>query len=121
VLPAVLLLAAAGCGSNIAGADGGLGGGACATVQGSCRNHTGLYCYEYGGVPAATLATLMQQCTADTEEPGTWSPGPCTHAGAVGGCGESDQGTCATVWLYVGTTAQAMMSCTQQGGTWVNP
>jgi hypothetical protein len=30
-------------------------------------------------------------------------------------------GSCVAVWLYVGTAAQGMTSCAEQGGTWVNP
>jgi hypothetical protein len=121
VLAVAVSLAFAGCGSSIAGADGGLGGSCTTPVQGSCRHQTGLFCYEYGGVTTAALATLMEQCTADADEPGTWSSGACSHAGAVGGCRAAEQGTCVAVWLYVGTTADAMASCAQQGGTWVSP
>ena len=90
-------------------------------AQGSCRNGTGLFCSEYAGVPAATLTALMEQCTADPDEPGTWSSNGCTHSGAVGGCGDMQSGACVAVWLYVGTAAQAMTSCAEQGGTWINP
>ena len=116
-----LFVAVAGCGSNIAGADGGLGGSCTAAIQGSCRNQMALFCSEYGGVPAATLTALMEQCTADADAPGAWSTAGCAHAGAVGGCRVMQEGACVAVWLYVGTAADGMTACAEQGGTWVNP
>lgn len=116
---ALLLFAVAGCGSGAAQSNG--TGGGCSAVQGSCRSHTGFFCYEYGGVPSAALTTLMEECKGDPDEPDMWSSTACTHAGAVGGCRTMQGDTCAAVWAYVGTASDAKASCAQQGGTWVNP
>jgi hypothetical protein len=93
------------------------------SLNGACLQGGGLFCTEYAGVPDVVLTPIMEQCTeADPDdEPGTWSPDGCPHAGAVGACKEEQSGSCVAVWLYVGDAATGRSMCSAQGGTWVSP
>ncbi len=133
VVLSVASLLAVGCGSSLVGSDGGpsgsggtsgtggSSGSGCPTIQGSCRDRTARVCTEFGGLDAAALMAVRDQCMADTFEPGTWSSTGCTHAGVVGGCRLAELGGCVTGWGYTGPTADWMFACAERGGTWLNP
>ncbi len=133
-LAVVALLLVAGCNSGTRGSpdggggtggSGGAGGsgnpGACTgTLNGSCNNNNDIECFEYAGVPAATLSPIIATCEEDSI--GTWNAGSaCTRTGAVGGCRMVAGPLCEVFWTYEGTTAFAMSECAERGGEWVSP
>jgi hypothetical protein len=117
----ILLFAAIGL---VVGCGGG-GGSACESLSGSCTQATGLFCTEYGGVPADQLATIMSSCTrADPDGKSTWSSSGCNTGNSIGACKKTQGGVCVAVWLSSsigGVAAEAMKMCSDQGGTWVSP
>jgi hypothetical protein len=110
-------------GPGTGGSSGGSGGssgaqtGACGAVNGSCR--FGSTCIE-SVAGAYPFAESMSSCVSEAAG-ATWSPTPCSHAGAVGGCRLTDGTRCAALWAYMGPVSSAMASCTNQGGTWLAP
>lgn len=54
---------------------------------------------------------------------GTCSDGPCVRTGAVGGCYMGDQGDGSKIndWYYLGTSADATKTCSDDKGTFLTP
>jgi hypothetical protein len=116
-----LFLLASSCGSS---SDGPSHAPACTIpLNGSCTHRTGLFCTEYAGVPEPALTAIISSCTrVDSDgKQGTWSTAGCARTNAVGGCTQSQGGTCVAAWFYAGDAAGIMSQCASQGGTWVNP
>jgi len=122
-----MLAALAGCGDGDGGGPGkggGNGSSACgATLNGSCVSSTGLFCQEYGGLPPASLPSIMESCSGPDGgvADGVWSTGGCTHTSADGACKQEQGGICLALWTYTGLAADFKTQCTMSGGTWVNP
>jgi len=89
-------------------------------------------CEEASGLTSAQLDQLRQQCVASgggvpdggVQAMAQFSAGPCSHAGALGGCRIVSGGMTATIWYYSNggfTSADIQMLCATAGATFVAP
>jgi hypothetical protein len=106
---AVLVIVAAGCGAS--------------TSRGSCDlSSASLAGCDDFVAPSDQVTNLKQNCVMGG---GTWSDGPCTHAGALGGCEIVAGNVTTTQWFYQkGSLSSADMVksyCTQSRATFVAP
>jgi hypothetical protein len=130
---------ATGCGSSGSKSDGGGlgndgGGGpsgvASCTISESLGTAVIKLCDEVSG-PADAVAAIQQSCTAPAADAGVsvqanFQNGPCSHAGALGGCRVTDNAAVVTIWYYddgsgLQTPADIQMLCAADGATYVAP
>jgi hypothetical protein len=123
----VLLLGAA-CGSTAVsnGTDGG------SANEYSCDFRSGamsLYtCRDFQGLAdMSQLQSFESNCSDPNQHGGVagiWSSGPCSTAGALGGCRTISSGVTITIWSFPGsgaTTSSIMASCAAGSGMFVTP
>jgi hypothetical protein len=117
--------AVAGCGGG-SGSSGGL--------QASCTMTESLpdggpslkMCEELTG-SSAIVQSVRQICMTDAGmETEDFANGPCSRAGALGGCSMTTGSTSITFWYYAGslgpaTTADVQTMCSNAGETFVPP
>jgi len=125
-------LATSGCGS---GSDTAAGTASCTVSQMLSGGGTTLsqkICEESTDLSAAQVQQLKQQCMvsggfgadAGLSQQATFSNGPCSHDGALGGCRVTQGGVTSTGWYYqMGsfTSADIQQLCASAGATFVPP
>jgi hypothetical protein len=77
------------------------------------------------GLTTAQAAQIQQSCTAGGGTTAVYADGPCSRAGALGGCRTAvGPGQTATVWYYSTgglTSADIQLLCMMAGVTFVAP
>lgn len=129
---AALTIAAVACVSGCGASGSGVQ--ASCTVSGSTSGASVAFCEEIQGVSPQDTDSLSQSCgipIASDPDAGVraavqFTYGPCSRAGALGGCQEIVGTTVITRWTYDDgsgalTAADVQMACTASGGVFVQP
>jgi hypothetical protein len=101
-----------------------VGCGGPATTGPSCVGQTaGLsVCIDFIGVTASEMGQLQSTCS--TNFSGTWSTGPCSRVGVIGGCSYMVQSLEEITWFNSSsglTSDQVRQSCVQANQNFVSP
>jgi len=124
VVAAFLSAGVAGCGGQ--GNDG--GGGSADVVSCTTVFPTDVIsCEEFGGpLPAASVEQYRNFCLTllTPQEQASFSSGPCSHTGAVGGCRMAQGPASVTQWYYSAsgyTEDEVRMGCSGNGAMFIPP
>jgi hypothetical protein len=122
-----MVIAAASAVASCGGSSSGSGGGtaSCTRNEPSPDGGAGLkMCEELTG--SAQIVQSVRQICMDDAGLEEFANGPCSRAGALGGCSFTAGSTVTTSWYYAGslgpqTAADVQMMCASAGDTFVSP